>query len=96
MGKGALRFPGQTGWDMGFFKNFPVHERMRLQFRAEFFNLFNRVNYTAPNQTNQTNTVAQRGIRKHPGGQRSAHRAIGVEAHFLKRSDARQGVGLSE
>ena len=49
-------------WDMGFFKNFPVHERMRVQFRAEFFNIFNRVNYTAPNQNNQTDTVAQGGF----------------------------------
>jgi len=62
MGKGALRFPGQTSWDMGFFKNFPVKERVRIQFRAEFFNIFNRVNYKAPDQTNQTNTVAQGGF----------------------------------
>ncbi len=45
IGKGSLRFPGFYGWDMGLGKNFSFTERMKLQFRAEFFNVFNRVNY---------------------------------------------------
>ena len=61
-GKADLRFPGQAIWDMGFFKNFPIHERLRLQFRAEFFNIFNRVNFTQPNQSNQVDTVSSAGF----------------------------------
>jgi hypothetical protein len=45
LGKGSLRFPGAYYWDMGFTKNFNFTERYKLQFRAEFFNLFNRVNF---------------------------------------------------
>jgi hypothetical protein len=33
---------------MGFFKNIPIHERWRLQFRGELFNIFNRVNFNDP------------------------------------------------
>jgi hypothetical protein len=33
---------------MAAIKYFPTHERMRFQFGAEFFNLFNNVNFTLP------------------------------------------------
>jgi hypothetical protein len=54
-GKGSLRGPGFYGWDMGFFKNFIVTERWKVQFRAEFFNIFNRVNLSDP--TNSLNNA---------------------------------------
>jgi hypothetical protein len=45
LGKGSLRFPGFYSWDMSLAKNFSFTERYKLQFRAEFFNVFNRVNF---------------------------------------------------
>jgi hypothetical protein len=48
MAKGTLRGPGLFNWDMGLFKRFPIRERWSLQFRAEFFNTFNRVNLNNP------------------------------------------------
>ncbi len=48
VGKGSLRGPNLVNADMGFFKNIPIRERVRLQFRAEFFNIFNRVNFSDP------------------------------------------------
>jgi hypothetical protein len=45
VGKGSLRFPGFYSWDMSLAKNFSFTERYKLQFRAEFFNVFNRVNF---------------------------------------------------
>lgn len=45
VGKGAFRFPGFYSWDMGLSKNFSFSEHLKLQFRAEFFNVFNRVNF---------------------------------------------------
>jgi carboxypeptidase family protein len=45
VGKGSARFPGFYGWDMGLAKSFSFTERWKLQFRAEFFNVFNRVNF---------------------------------------------------
>jgi hypothetical protein len=48
-GRNALIGPGLANVDAGLFKNFKLYERHQLQFRSEFFNLFNRVNLNAPN-----------------------------------------------
>jgi hypothetical protein len=45
IGKGSVRLPGSFTWDMGLSKNFSFTERWKLQFRAEFFNAFNRANF---------------------------------------------------
>lgn len=58
VGKGFISGPDLTTWDMGFFKDIPLRgERYRLQFRAEFFNIFNRVNFNDP-----TNSVSSGGF----------------------------------
>jgi hypothetical protein len=57
-GKNAFRMPGKYNWDMGLFKNFALTERWKLQFRAEFFNVFNRANFfdeDIPSQPNLGN-----------------------------------------
>jgi Carboxypeptidase regulatory-like domain len=48
IGKGSIRGPNLLNWDVGVFKNFPITERYRVQFRAEFFNVLNRTNFNAP------------------------------------------------
>ena len=49
VGKGSLRGPNYVDFDSGLFKEFAfAAERARLQFRAEFFNVFNRVNFNNP------------------------------------------------
>jgi hypothetical protein len=48
LSKDSFRGPGLEDWDMGIFKNFPITERMKLQARAEFFNIFNRTNFNNP------------------------------------------------
>ncbi len=50
-GKGILRGPDLLNWDTGLFKEFALRERVRLQFRAEFFNSANRKNFNNPNVT---------------------------------------------
>ena len=49
VGRNIMRGPGMAGVDFGLVKNFQLRERVRLQFRGEFFNLFNRVNLGNPN-----------------------------------------------
>lgn len=46
--KNGLRGPGLFSWNMGLFKNIPFNEHLRAQFRAEFFNVFNRANFSNP------------------------------------------------
>ncbi len=61
VGKGALRGPGQATYDGGLFKEIPLRgERLRLQFRAEFFNLFNRVNLFNPGRA--ASSVSGNGV----------------------------------
>ncbi len=47
-GKNSVFGPNLIDWDMGIFKNFPLREQLKLQFRAEFFNIFNRANFLNP------------------------------------------------
>jgi hypothetical protein len=61
LGKGSLRFPGAFTWDMAFTKNFPFTERVSLQFRAEFFNIFNRVNFDETTATGNFSKVSSKG-----------------------------------
>ncbi|MFZ0737883.1 MAG: TonB-dependent receptor [Candidatus Acidiferrales bacterium] len=43
-GRNIVRGPGFQNWDLSIFKVFPVREQMRVEFRAEFFNIWNHVN----------------------------------------------------
>jgi hypothetical protein len=45
----GLRSPHYTDVDMSLHKDFPLTERFRLQFRSDFVNFFNHVQYNAPN-----------------------------------------------
>jgi hypothetical protein len=44
----VLRGPRQTNVDFSIIKRFPFGEAKNVEFRAEFFNLFNHVNFTNP------------------------------------------------
>jgi hypothetical protein len=56
VGRGTYTGPGLAEVDLSVLKNIAVSERVTLQFRAEFFNLMNHINYASPNQTVFTNT----------------------------------------
>lgn len=45
----GLRSPRYFDTDLSLHKDFPIGERFRLQFRSDFVNLFNHVQYNAPN-----------------------------------------------
>ena len=50
-GRNILRGPGRTNLDFSAFKIIPVTERCQLQFRGEFFNIFNHPQFDLPNAT---------------------------------------------
>jgi hypothetical protein len=71
LGKGALNGPDMITYDGGLFKEVPMlRERLRLQFRAEYFNLFNRANFFNPGGTssnNQANSAGSSAVVSNPG-----------------------------
>jgi hypothetical protein len=48
-GRNVLTGPGLAATDFSLAKNTPLSEKLRLQFRAELFNLFSRANFGTPN-----------------------------------------------
>lgn len=56
-GTGILLGPGYFDADLGVFRSVKITERSKLTFRAESFNTFNNVNFSAPNATIGTATA---------------------------------------
>jgi len=49
LGRGTLNGPGLADLDVSLSKESAVSERLKLQFKAEFFNVLNRTNFATPN-----------------------------------------------
>jgi hypothetical protein len=68
-GRNQLTGPGLINFDFSLFKNTPIRrisETFNVQFRAEFFNIFNRANFQAPLRNNVLFDV--NGLRLGSGG----------------------------
>jgi outer membrane receptor protein involved in Fe transport len=48
LGRNALRGFGATQWDFAIHRDFPIHDSLTLQFRAEMFNVLNHPNFGQP------------------------------------------------
>jgi hypothetical protein len=48
LGRNALRGFGAAQWDFGVHRDFPIRERVKLEFRAELFNILNHPNFGPP------------------------------------------------
>ena len=44
-GRNIIEGPGYKTWDTALMKQFPISEQKKFEFRAEFFNVLNHVNY---------------------------------------------------
>jgi hypothetical protein len=62
LGRNALRGPAFKEVNLSLFKNTLLTERVTLQLRAEFFNVFNHPNYANPNLPNFITDPASAGI----------------------------------
>ncbi len=48
LSRNALRGFGDAQWDLAVHRDFPIHESVKLQFRAEMFNVLNHPNFGPP------------------------------------------------
>ncbi|MBI3281704.1 MAG: TonB-dependent receptor, partial [Acidobacteria bacterium] len=86
-GYNILDSPGQRNFDFSMYKNFNLTERMRLQFRSEFFNAFNTPYFGQPGGIGFTSpdTLVPDGPRMgEVRGLRTSMRIIqfGLKLHF--------------
>jgi hypothetical protein len=49
-GRNILIGPGTQEWNVSLIKRNPITENVNLEFRAEFFNMFNHPNFGTPGQ----------------------------------------------
>lgn len=47
-GRDSLFGPGFKQWDLALYKDTVISERLKMQFRADFFNIINHPNFTNP------------------------------------------------
>jgi len=59
VGRSTLIAPGVANVDLSFTKNTAVGEYVNVQFRAEFFNIFNRANFGLPNERITASTAGR-------------------------------------
>jgi hypothetical protein len=58
-GRNVVRGPGIANVDLSLLKTVPLAERMRLQFRAECFNIANHANFGLPDNDIASPTFGQ-------------------------------------
>jgi hypothetical protein len=58
LGRNVVIGPGFSNVDFSVIKNTKITERLRVQFRAEFFDFFNHANFGQPVQPGQANAIA--------------------------------------
>jgi hypothetical protein len=51
LSRNALRGFGAAQWDFALHRDFPVRESLKLEFRAEMFNILNHPNFGSPNNS---------------------------------------------
>ena len=88
-GRNIIRGPGIYDWDTSLVKQFPISEQKRFEFRAEFFNVLNHVNYLfgqfgAISAEPTPLELGQSQLRISPGGAGAATDSVCAEVLFLR------------
>ena len=58
-GRDIFHGPGTIQWDMSASRIFQFNERLKLQYKAEFFNIMNHANWNAPTAGLTSSTFGQ-------------------------------------
>jgi outer membrane receptor protein involved in Fe transport len=74
IGRNFFRGPGSWNTDLGIYKNFRLTEQFKLQYRAEFFNLFNHSN--ASILGSELDSSSQSVVRTQKDGRRNIQMAL--------------------
>ncbi|HEY3927152.1 MAG TPA: carboxypeptidase regulatory-like domain-containing protein [Candidatus Koribacter sp.] len=69
MGRNSIYGPHYTNVDFSIGKTMPITEKINMQFRAEFFNVFNHPNFALPNGTITPGLNADRTVNTSAGPQ---------------------------
>ncbi len=94
MGRYALHGPGLSQFDLTLHKRFNLNERMNIEFRSEFYNLFNHTNFSNPVAT-LNNSLGTGTNQLQPGqsfNSAAAGGTFGVATSTLERT---VGLGAS-
>ena len=67
-GRNAFPGPGYWNADMNFYKNFKLTERFTMQFRGEFYNIFNHHNLYITTLNLDASSLANQYIQAEKGG----------------------------
>ncbi len=89
LGFDALRGPGRDNWNMSLLKNFAFTERLKLQFRADAFNMWNHTQI--PREIRQ-----QRRHQPQPGFQQFWRCDLGVRSQGVPTRAEADVLGFSE
>jgi len=76
LGRNVVIGPGFNNTDFAIIKNTKVNETVRVQFRAEFFDLFNHANFGAPGTVVGTPSFGQITSTRFPTGESGSSRQI--------------------
>jgi hypothetical protein len=81
-GRNILRGPGLVNLDASIFRDFPISERFKLQFRAEAFNVSNTPAFNNPGATVTSATRNASGVITNLGGFTEITSALATERQF--------------
>lgn len=101
VGRNSLRGPGYFQWDFSGMKNFPITERVKMQFRADIFNILNHPNFSNvdtgicsavsyPSATSASCTPNARRLVAQPGSTRSYWQGFGTASATVAGADGSQ------
>ena len=76
LGRSVVVGPGFSNTDFAIIKNTRLHETLRMQFRAEFFDLFNHANFGTPGTVVGTPSFGQITSTRFPTGESGSSRQI--------------------
>ena len=76
LGRNVVIGPGFNNTDFSIIKNTKIRENMRLQFRAEFFDLFNHANFGPPGNVVGTPAFGRITATRFPTGESGSSRQI--------------------